>query len=108
VTDDFLAALGTRVRLLRVARNLTQQDLADASGIHRTAIGSIEHGTVNFGVDSLPRLANALDTTAAALIPPSANTREPPPAGSRHLQPPDDLLDAVADAPTELGPRAGR
>jgi transcriptional regulator with XRE-family HTH domain len=67
--QEFLAAVGTRVRMLRAARDLTQRELADAAGLHRTLIGRIEHGTVNFGVDTLRRLAQALRTTTTALVP---------------------------------------
>jgi transcriptional regulator with XRE-family HTH domain len=66
---EFLAALGARVRILRAARGITQRDVADATGIHRTIIGRIERGEINFGVDYLRRLAAALGTATTTLVP---------------------------------------
>jgi transcriptional regulator with XRE-family HTH domain len=67
--QEFLAALGARVRVLRAARGITQREVADAAGIHRTVIGRIEQGRVNFGVDFVRRLAHALGTTPPTLMP---------------------------------------
>jgi transcriptional regulator with XRE-family HTH domain len=67
--QEFLTALGIRLRLMRVARGLSQRQIADAAGIHRTVIGRIERGEVNFGIDYLRRLARALGVGASWLLP---------------------------------------
>jgi transcriptional regulator with XRE-family HTH domain len=67
--QEFLTAIGVRVRVARAARGLTQREVAEGAGIHRTVVGRIESGRVNFGVDCLRRLARALDTTTTVLIP---------------------------------------
>jgi transcriptional regulator with XRE-family HTH domain len=67
--QKFLTALGTRLRLLRVARGQVLRQIANAAGIHRTVIGRIERGEVNFGIDYLRRLAQALGLAASWLLP---------------------------------------
>ncbi len=53
----FLLALGKRVRLLRLIRELTQDELAQAAGISRSFVSMIEHGTHGVDVVRLWRLA---------------------------------------------------
>ena len=69
-TDDrrFLQEVGFRVRERRTALNLTQAQLAEKCGLHRTFIGSVERGERNVAVLSLRRIAAALRTTPAALL----------------------------------------
>ena len=44
---------------LRTELNLTQQDLADRTGINRSDISKIEHGNANPSLKTLKRLAGA-------------------------------------------------
>ena len=55
-----LEALGAAVRDLRLERNLTQEALADAAGLHTTYISGIERGLRNVGFRNLDRVAVAL------------------------------------------------
>lgn len=66
--DDQLARLGAAVRAARLERGLSQEDLADLVGIHRTYVGDVERGQRNVGLRNIVRLANALDLTAADLL----------------------------------------
>lgn len=66
--DPFLKKLGQRIRRLRLARGWTQEDLAHATKIERAYISDIEQGRHNFGVTYLPRLAEALEVSPAALF----------------------------------------
>ena len=50
-----------RIRQIREGKGLSQEALADIAGLHRTYISSIERGEKNFTVDSLERLADALN-----------------------------------------------
>jgi len=49
-----------RVRELRIERGLSQDELADAAGLHRTYIGTVERGEQSIGVDNVEKIAKAL------------------------------------------------
>lgn len=51
---------GEVVRDLRKAKKLSQEDLADAAGLHRTYIGMIERGEKNITLANIAKLATAL------------------------------------------------
>ena len=53
-------SVGRRVAELRVARGLTQEALAEATGFYTRYVQTIESGEVNLTLDSLARLATAL------------------------------------------------
>ena len=65
---DIKKRFGRRLRALRESRGLSQEDLAVASGIHRTYISSVERGQRNIALENLSRLAHALDTDLADLF----------------------------------------
>jgi transcriptional regulator with XRE-family HTH domain len=48
-----LKAFGLRVKLLRTARGWSQEQLAEATGFHRTFIGQIERGQRGMNIISL-------------------------------------------------------
>lgn len=52
-------ALARRLRVLRSMRGWTQEDLAEACGLHRTYVSLVECGQCNVGLDNLERLAEA-------------------------------------------------
>jgi len=53
--------LGAQLRRLRLERDLTQERLAELSGLNYKYIGRIELGKAEPGADVLVRLARALD-----------------------------------------------
>lgn len=61
-------ALGRAIRQLRVAAGLSQEGLADRSGMHRTYVGGIERGERNVSLRNLLKLASALDVRASELL----------------------------------------
>src|SRR6185436_4320482 len=62
-TDTVAKAVGRRIRLLRMARQWSQERLADEAGMHRTYMWGIEQGVRNPSLRHLARLADALDVT---------------------------------------------
>jgi transcriptional regulator with XRE-family HTH domain len=56
------------VRLLRLARHLSQEKLAEHSGLHRTYVGSIERGERNISLENIDRLASALGVEPVDLL----------------------------------------
>lgn len=65
---DALIALGGRVRELRLAKSMTQQQLAHATGMHRVSINKLEHGQLDVGVSNVTALASALGVDANELF----------------------------------------
>lgn len=54
-----LKAFGMRIKLLRVSRGWSQEQLAEAAGMHRTFVGQVERGQRGLNVLGLWRLARA-------------------------------------------------
>lgn len=63
-----LKKFGDRVRMLRKAKNLSQEQLAERSGLHRNYIGGIERGERNVALLNILRLAKALGVTPSELM----------------------------------------
>lgn len=60
--------LGTRIRQLRTEQSLSQEELADRAGLHRTYIGAVERGERNVSLDNILAIAKALKITASELL----------------------------------------
>lgn len=60
--------LGRRIRSLRALRGWTQADLAEASGLHRSYVSSVERGERNVGVENLVLIADAFGLSLADLL----------------------------------------
>jgi transcriptional regulator with XRE-family HTH domain len=56
------------VRLLRQGADLSQDELAERAGLHRTYVGSIERGERNVSLQNIERLAKALKVPASRLM----------------------------------------
>ena len=64
VTDRF----GARLRMLRKERGLSQEKLAELSGLDRTYISGIERGIRNVALRNIEALAQALDLSISELF----------------------------------------
>ena len=60
--------LADNIRDYRKAKNLSQEELADACELHRTYIGSIERGERNVTLSTLEVLAKALGVSVIELL----------------------------------------
>ncbi|MEA5567227.1 MULTISPECIES: helix-turn-helix transcriptional regulator [unclassified Anabaena] len=63
-----LLKFGLKIRELRLLKGLSQEDLADLAGLHRTYIGGIERGERNVAFINIVRLAKALDVSLSNLM----------------------------------------
>lgn len=61
-----------KLKLLRKAANMTQQQLADKCGINRVTLARIETEACKPSFDSLRAIARALDCSVDALLNESA------------------------------------
>jgi transcriptional regulator with XRE-family HTH domain len=67
-TTELAARIGVAVRTHRAARSLSVAQLARAAGLSKTILGTIEQGAGNPSVDTLFRIARALDLPLGALV----------------------------------------
>jgi transcriptional regulator with XRE-family HTH domain len=63
-----IIAFGDRVRELRKEKGLSQEELADKAGLHRTYIGMIERGEKNITLTNIEKIAKALDVDIKKLF----------------------------------------
>jgi len=66
--DNIQKQFGNRVKSLRLAKGLSQEELAFRAGIHRTYIGGIERGERNLALRNIARIAKALDVSLPELF----------------------------------------
>ena len=73
------AIVAWNLRRLRVKRDLSQEALAVDAGVDRSYVGRIERGIENPTVETLDRLAKALEVPAAELLVVPKSTEKPSP-----------------------------
>jgi len=61
-------SVGESVRIIRELQGLSQNDLAEATGIPQSTISAIENDRVNLGVERAKVLARALKCHPAVLV----------------------------------------
>lgn len=65
---SIIAKLGASVRGLRLRQGLSQEELAERAGLHRTYIAGIEGSGRNITIKNIDKLANALRVSTADLL----------------------------------------
>src|SRR5690242_21255266 len=60
--------LGSAIQQLRISRGLTQQQLAEKTELAKGSISQIEQGTRDVSLDSLDKIAEALQVPSAFLV----------------------------------------
>ena len=58
---NILLAYGHSIRAIRQKRKMSQEELADLSGLHRTYISDVELGKRNVSLENIDRIATALN-----------------------------------------------
>lgn len=66
--DEFYVEIGRRIRRLRKRRRWTQAELAERTDISTSFLGHIERGSRKLSVETLNRIALALNCSADALL----------------------------------------
>jgi len=64
-------SVGESVRIIRELQDLSQNQLAELTGIPQSTISAIEHNRVNLGIERAKVLARALKVHPAVLVFPS-------------------------------------
>lgn len=71
-----LVMMGLKIKEARTSRRMTQQALADASGLDRTYISLVEHGKQNLSIGAVLKIAHALDVPVGDLVASASYARE--------------------------------
>jgi transcriptional regulator with XRE-family HTH domain len=73
--SDILQKFGQHLRSLRLARQVSQEQLAADAGLHRTYVSSVERGERNVSLVNIERLARALEVPLPEMLPPVDSSR---------------------------------
>ncbi len=66
---DVQTRFGEKLRKVRLRTSISQEELAERAGLHRTYVSSVERGERNISLVNIERLAKALGVTMRDLIP---------------------------------------
>lgn len=66
-------SVGESVRIIRELQELSQNQLAELTGIPQSTISAIEHDKINLGIERAKTLAKALKCHPAVLVFPGWN-----------------------------------
>jgi transcriptional regulator with XRE-family HTH domain len=65
---DVMIIFGRKLKEIRIKKNISQEELAFRSGLHRTYISSIERGQRNISIVNIKKIADALDVDVSDLL----------------------------------------
>lgn len=66
--NSITRAFGLRVRESRLSKGISQEQLAERCGLHRTFIGRIERGETNLTLLNIHKVARGLGVSPSTLI----------------------------------------
>jgi len=66
--QSLIEAFGKRIRQLRTARGLSQEQLAELTSFHRTYIGMIERGERNLSLSNIGVFAKVFEMSISELM----------------------------------------
>lgn len=68
ITPKILKEIGDRLRKLRQERNMSQTDVAEAMKVLPNQYNKVENGKVSPGLDTLVRIADALEVSIDVIV----------------------------------------
>ncbi len=66
--DTYALKIGERLRTLRLERNMSLADLADASELSKGHLSSVEHGLASITIQTISRLAKGLGLSPLYIV----------------------------------------
>lgn len=66
--EHILIRYGQAVRKVRLEQGISQEELADRCGLHRTYISDVELGKRNISLENIERIAISLNRTLSAFF----------------------------------------
>jgi two-component system, response regulator len=75
IEPDLKAHLGIAIKTERFQLGISQEELAERAGLHRTYVSDIERGVRNLSIASIEKLAQALRVSVLALFERASNGR---------------------------------
>jgi transcriptional regulator with XRE-family HTH domain len=73
--NPILKSVGMRIRVLRKARGMSQEKLAERAGLHFTYVGGVERGERNISVKNLWKIARGLKVEMSDLFAAQLSSR---------------------------------
>ena len=65
---DIMVRFGQAVRQIRRAQSISQEELAERCGLHRTYISDVELGKRNVSLENIERIATSLNKSLVELF----------------------------------------
>ena len=73
-TIDLKTLLGMTIKTQRASLGISQEELAYRAGLHRTYVSDLERGARNPSVESIEKLARALEISVSMLFEQAADS----------------------------------
>ncbi|MBN2291988.1 MAG: helix-turn-helix transcriptional regulator [Pirellulales bacterium] len=67
--SEVASRFGDKLRKLRKKKEVSQEELADRAGLHRTYVSSVERGERNVSLETIDKLARALNLSLRDIMP---------------------------------------
>ena len=75
-TIDLKALLGVAIKTQRASLAISQEELAYRAGLHRTYVSDVERGARNPSVETIEKLARALEISVSMLFEQAADSNQ--------------------------------
>jgi len=66
--DNLAKEFGKKVKIERIKKDISQEQLAEMAELHRTTLGGIENGKNMPNLETIAKLANALELSLPEMV----------------------------------------